>query len=105
MLVAAAVYLLTAGIYLLYSNANAGIWLFGIGFPAGITLSFVSVGFSLGDYDKEAMMGVLILPPALWGFVYLMGEFWHRKASNGWGWGICVLGVLCIGRALVGGKK
>lgn len=100
LLVAAAVYLLSAGAYLLWNNLVA----LGLGMPAGITISFVAVGLGSREHIKETLMTVICMPPALWGFIYLMGEFKYHEAS-GWGWVILLLGVLALGRAAMGGGK
>ena len=79
MMAAHAVFLATVAIYLLTDSYYA--W--GIGMPAGITLSFVSVGFSLQEeYFKEAFIGITLLPVALWCFAYLTGELDWRATSR-----------------------
>ena len=100
MLAAAAVYLGTAAVYLIWGS----IFAFGIGFPLGITLSFLSVGFALGEYDKEAMLGVITLPPALWGFMYLVSEFKFRDGHS-WGWIIGLMAIVAAGKAALGGGR
>jgi hypothetical protein len=78
MMAAHAVFLATVAIYLLTDSYYA--W--GIGMPAGITLAFVSVGFSLQqEYLKEALIGITLLPVALWCFAYLTGELDWRATS------------------------
>ena len=100
LLTAAGLYLLSAAAYLLWTNLTV----FGIGLPAAITLSFVGVGLGMHDYIKQTMLSVLLLPPALWGFMYLMGEFHYRSASN-WGYGVALLGVIALGKAAMGGDS
>lgn len=98
LLVALALYMLSAAAYLLHGNMT----LFGLGFPAALTLSFVSVGLGMTDYTKQTLLSVLVLPPLLWGFIYLTGEFKYRSANN-WGYGLALIGILALGKALVGG--
>jgi hypothetical protein len=98
LLVAAACYLLTAGAYLVFGSLTA----LGIGMPAAITVSFIAVGLGITDHMKETMLTIMCMPPTLWGFMYLIGEFQHRSA-NSWGWGIMLLGVLALARAAMGG--
>lgn len=100
LLVAAACYLFTAGAYLLWNNLVA----FGLGMPAGITISFVAVGLGSREHIKETLMTVICMTPVLWGFMYLLGELKYHEA-NGWGWGILLLGVLALGRAAMGGGE
>ena len=74
------------------------------GGPAGITLAFVSAGLGMSDYPKEILFSLLLGPPALWGFMYLLGEFTIGDTS--WGWGIGVLAVIALFKAAVpGGSK
>ena len=98
LLCAFASFMLSAAAYLLYGNMA----IFGLGFPLGLTLSFLAVGFGMTDYTKETLLSMLVLPPALWGFIYLTGEFKYRSA-NSWGYGLAFLGVLALGRAAMGG--
>ncbi len=100
LLVAAACYLFTAGAYLLWDNLVA----FGLGMPAGITVSFVAVGLGTREYIKETMMTVICMTPVLWGFMYLLGEL-HYRGAKSWGWGIMLLGALALGRAAMGGGE
>jgi hypothetical protein len=97
LLAAAGLYLLSAAAYLLWGNLTA----FGIGLPAAITLSFVGVGLGMSDYTKQTLLAILLLPPALWGFIYLTGEFRFRSATS-WGWGIALIGVIALGKAAMG---
>ena len=46
----------------------------------------------------------MMLPPALWGFMYLMGEF-HFHGANSWGYGVALLGVIAAGMAVMGGGE
>jgi hypothetical protein len=100
LLAAAGLYLLSVAAYLLWGSHT----IFGIGLPAAITLSFVGVGFGMADYTKETMLSVVLLPPALWGFIYLTGEFKFRSA-NSWGYGIALLGVVALAKAAMGGGE
>lgn len=97
LLVSAAIYLFAAGGYLLWSSFVA----FGLGMPAGITVSFIAVGLGSREHVKETLMTVICMPPVLWGFMYLLGELKYQDAS-GWGWGIMLIGVLALGRAAMG---
>lgn len=98
LLAAAGLYLLSAAAYLLWTNLTV----FGIGLPAAITLSFVGVGLGMADYTKQTLLSVVLLPPALWGFMYLTGEF-HFRSAGTWGYGIALLGILALGKAAMGG--
>lgn len=110
LLTAAGLYLLSNASYLLWGNLT----IFGWGLPAAITLSFVAVGLGMGDYTKQTLLAVVLLPPVLWGFMYLTGEF-HFSASrtvmgthfapNPWGYGIALLGAIALGRAALGGGQ
>ncbi|MBM4376488.1 MAG: hypothetical protein FJ095_15510 [Deltaproteobacteria bacterium] len=98
LLSAFAAFMLSAGVYLINGNMT----IFGLGFPLGLTLSFVGVGLGMNDYTRQTMMSVLLLPPALWGFIYLTGEFKYRSASS-WGYGLALLGVIALAKAAMGG--
>lgn len=98
MLAAFASFMLSSAAYLVAGNMT----IFGLGFPVGLTLSFVGVGLGMSDYTKETMMSVLLLPPALWGFIYLTGEFKFRSANN-WGYGLALLGIVALAKAAMGG--
>lgn len=98
LLCAFASFTLSAAAYLVSGNMT----IFGLGFPIGLTLSFVGIGLGMTDYTRETMMSVLVLPPALWGFIYLTGEFKYRSA-NSWGYGLALLGVMALGKAAMGG--
>lgn len=98
LLCALATFMLSAAAYLLYGNMT----IFGIGFPLGLTLSFVSVGLGMTDYTKQTVLSVLVLPPALWGFIYLTGEFKFRSA-NSWGYGLALVGIAALAKAAMGG--
>ena len=100
LLVAAAIYLFTAGAYLVWDNLVA----LGLGMPAGITVSFVAVGLGSREYIKETLMTIICMTPTLWGFIYLMGELKYHDLG-GWGWGILLLGVLALGKAAMGGDE
>jgi hypothetical protein len=89
---------LSAAAYLINGNMT----IFGLGFPLGLTLSFVGIGLGMSEYTKQTMMSVLVLPPALWGFIYLTGEFKYRSASS-WGYGLALLGVVALAKAAMGG--
>jgi hypothetical protein len=69
----------------------------GVGLPAAITIAFVAVGTGMGDYTKETLFSILLMPPALWGFMYLVGEIGH----GGWGWGILLLGIVAFAKAAI----
>ena len=100
MLLAAACFMGSAAWLLVGSNLYA----LGIGMPAGITLAFVSAGLGMSDYPKEILFSLLLGPPALWGFIYLMGEF--STGDTSWGWGIGALAVVALFKAAVpGGSK
>jgi hypothetical protein len=98
LLAAFASFTLSAAAYLLAGNMT----IFGLGFPLGLTLSFVGIGLGMTDYTRQTMLSVLVLPPALWGFIYLTGEFKYRSA-NSWGYGLALLGILALGKAAMGG--
>ena len=61
LLCAFASFMLSAAAYLLYGNMA----IFGLGFPLGLTLSFLAVGFGMTDYTKETMLSMLALPPGV----------------------------------------
>ncbi len=94
MLLAAASFLGAAAAMVVAHNLYA----LGIGMPAGITMAAVAVGLGLGDYPKEILLSVLLLPPSLWAFTYLMGEFTAGN-SHSWGWGLGALALLALLRA------
>jgi hypothetical protein len=71
----------------------------GVGLPAAITLAFVGVGLGMGEYTKETLFSVLLMPPVLWGFMYLVGEI----GRGGWGWGFLLLGIVAIAKAAIPG--
>ncbi|MBM4360022.1 MAG: hypothetical protein FJ096_18105 [Deltaproteobacteria bacterium] len=99
LLAAFASFTLSAAAYLVAGNLT----IFGIGFPLGLTLSFVGVGLGMSEYTSQTMLSVLVLPPALWGFIYLTGEFKYRSA-NSWGYGLALLGVIALAKAAMGGS-
>ncbi len=98
LLTAFAAFTLSAAAYLLYGNMTA----FGLGFPIGLTLSFLAVGLGMTEYTRQTLLSMIALPPALWGFMYLTAEFQYHSANN-WGYGLALLGVLALGRAAMGG--
>ncbi len=98
-MLAAACFLGAAAWLLVAGNLYA----LGIGMPVGITLAFVGVGLGMTDYPKETMMSLLLLPPALFGFIYLMGEF--STGTRSWGWGIGALAALALLKAAIPGSK
>lgn len=97
-LLAAACFTGAAAWLLLAGNLYA----LGIGMPAGITFAFIGVGLGMHDYPRQALLSMVLLPPALWGFTYLMGEF--STGNHSWGWGIAAVAVLALLRAAVPGK-
>ncbi len=92
---------LAASAWLVVSN---NLYALGIGMPAGITIAFVGVGLSMHDYPRETVLSLLLLPPALWGFMYLVGEFTWAKSTT-WGYGIGALAVLAVLKAAIPGNK
>ena len=99
-LVAAACFLGAAAALLM----TGSIYAIGIGMPIGITIAFVGVGLGLGEYTRETMYTVLLMPPLLWGFYYLMAELSSGRAG-GWGWPLAILAVLALGAAAFPGSK
>jgi hypothetical protein len=88
---AAACYLLAGAAQVIAASQVA----LGIGMPAAVTISFVAVGLGMADYPREILLSVCVLPPALWGFLYLMGELTTATAVN-WGYGMAALGVVAL---------
>ena len=77
---------------------HTDIYIIGLSFPVSITIAFIGVGLGLHEYGKELMYTVLMAPPALWGFYYLMGELEFNNA-NSWGYGVLLLAIIAAGRA------
>jgi hypothetical protein len=102
-LLAGAVFL-ASGAAGLMMDETGSLYAIGVGFPIGITVAFVGVGIGLADYVRETMFSVLVLPPALWGFFYLMNELDFVKAST-WGYGMAALAIVCLLRAAVPSKS
>jgi hypothetical protein len=51
----------------------------------------------ISDYARETLYSVLLLPPFLWGFYYLMGEL--HGGSTAWGWPMAILAAVLLGMA------
>ena len=101
LLVAAACFLGAAAALLI----SGSIYAIGIGMPLGITVAFVGVGLGIGEYTRETLYTVALLPPLLWGFYYLMAELSHVSAS-GWGWPMAIIAALALGvAAFPGGSR
>jgi hypothetical protein len=98
-LLAAAIFLLSGAVMVASDDHYA----FGIGMPAAITIAFVAVGVSMGSYVKETLFTACVLPPGLWGFMYLIGELKHADARN-WGYGIGLVGLLALAMAVRPGQ-
>lgn len=82
MMGAHAAFLASGAAYLLFDS----IYAWGIGPMVGITLAFVSVGMGMKDYLKETMIGVTVMPAALWGFTYFALELdWRATAWPAYG--------------------
>src|SRR5262245_8268914 len=91
LLVAAACFLAAAAALLMTGSLYA----IGIGMPIGITIAFVGVGLGLGDYTRETLVTVALLPPLLWGFYYLMAEL-SSASRGGFGWPLAILAGLAL---------
>jgi len=83
-----AVFLGTSAAYLL----TGSLYTWGIGMPIGLTLAFVGVGLSMTDYLRETMFSITVLPTALWGFTYLLGELDWRAIT----WPAYIIGALAV---------
>ncbi len=100
MFASAATFLLTIAVWLVNTGSTAvGAYAFGVGMPLGIAFAFISVGLAMTSHTKECLFAICVLPPALWGLMYLGGELEMAKAGN-WGYGIAALGFLALGLAL-----
>ena len=97
LLLAAAVFLLSAGCRVAAGPA----WVYGLGMPAGITISFVAVGLGMAEHTKETLFATIMGPVVLWAFTYLACEFNYASATS-WSWGIGLVGVLALLKAIKG---
>lgn len=97
MMLAAAVFLLCGACHVAAGPA----WVYGLGMPAGITLSFVGIGLGMSDYTHDTMLWICVGTPALWGFMYLIGELDYASAT-GWSWGIGLVGLVALVKAIKG---
>jgi hypothetical protein len=101
--------LLLAGACFLASAAallvSGSLYAIGIGMPIGITIAFVAVGLGISDdYIRETLFAVCLLPPALWGFYYLMGELHTGSQAGGWLMALVAAGMLGLA-AFPGGSE
>lgn len=99
-LAAAAVFLAAGAAGVISSSLYA----IGIGFPAGITLAFVAVGLGLEDYTRPTLFSIMVMPPALWGFYYLMEELKYGGGSTTLGYAFAFLALCSIGKAAFPGS-
>jgi hypothetical protein len=99
-LAAAAIFLASGAAGVVWHNLYA----VGIGYPVAITLSFVGVGLGLGEYTKEALFSVTVMPPMLWGFYFLTEELRFAQ-STALGYGMILVALICAGKAAFPGSE
>lgn len=95
LLVATAVFLLTGASFVKWGSYVA----LGIGMPAGITLAFIGVGLGMRSYVRETLLGLVLLPPALWGFMFFIP---YASASSAWPVVFGAAGIVAAGLAATG---